>query len=95
MVHKIKYKIGVLVKPKYTELVTLKMPNGRTMQLMKGTQYVDGFWRILRSKLGGAHRSTDANICKRVRFAQWTQWVSSEDEWTQWSAFGALLCESM
>eukprot|EP00971_Amphidinium_carterae_P060151 1190387-Amphidinium_carterae.1 len=37
VVHKRKYKDGVLVKPKYIELVTLKMPNGRTLQVMKGT----------------------------------------------------------
>eukprot|EP00971_Amphidinium_carterae_P148251 2938532-Amphidinium_carterae.1 len=90
VVHQKKYRDGILIKPRYTELVTLKLPNGKKLQVVKGTQYVDGFWRILRSKLGGSHRSDDALINQRVRFAQWTQWISTQDEWV---AFGSMLGE--
>eukprot|EP00971_Amphidinium_carterae_P300682 5974344-Amphidinium_carterae.1 len=53
VVHKRKYEDGVLIKPKYTELVTLQLPNGSQMQVVKAPNMLTGSGESLGVSLVG------------------------------------------
>ena len=48
VVHGKKKINGRWVNPKYVEPATHTLPDGSTLRVMKGTQFIDGAWKHLR-----------------------------------------------
>ena len=51
------------------------------VSVVAGTQYIDGFWRILRQEIL-SHHGSDAVLGRRVRVAQWKYWTMHTDSRT-------------
>ena len=71
-------------KPKYVTLVEHRMPDGKVVRAIGGTQIIDRTWSYIRKHIG----SRSANIGKssftaRVRSAQWCYWHQGQDLWSE------------
>ena len=60
-----------------------QLGNNETVKVMKSTQYIDGFWCILRKELRNLPKSTTAAVKLAVQAAQWKHWHSGEDLWVE------------
>ena len=85
-----KKKVGdKWVKPRYVEIENVTTDDGDTIVLKKGTQYIDGWWRLLRKEVRRTMPpSGSAHMNAVVKFAQWKTWHQSEDLWV---ALGRVL----
>jgi hypothetical protein len=72
------------LKPVYTKLVKHRLPNTRkTIQVQAGTQYIDGFWRILRATIRAWTKSDAAMLRRLTRVAQLRYWSRGKDFYIQ------------
>ena len=67
-------------KPHFTQTERIKVSDDEMVSVVAGTQYIDGFWRILRQEIL-AHHGSDAVLGRRVRVAQWKYWTMHTDRW--------------
>ena len=81
VVHQKKKVGGKWVKPRYTCRQSVQLPNGEELSVVGGTQYIDGLWRHLKTKLGLSHGSDFARINRMVRYGQWRLWIGATDPW--------------
>ena len=81
----------VWVKPKYAKVFKHKLPGGKTVKVVGGTQIIDRFWRTLREHLKNRPKVVgSATLRRRVRSCQWAFWQRGQDPW---AATGAMLRE--
>ena len=52
---------------------------GKILKVQVGTQYIDGFWRILRAYIRPWRTSESSLLRLVVRAAQWRYWVRGKD----------------
>ena len=72
------------IKPKYSKIVSHRLPEGGKIHVKSGTQIIDRFWSHLRTHL--KHRKKQpgsSTLRRRIRSAQFTYWFRGEDLWTQ------------
>ena len=81
VVHQVKKVRGRWLRPHYTRAETLTLPNGDEVDVLAGTQYVDGLWRRLRTSIGQSHSSNFDRIDILIRFMQWKTWNTGVDPW--------------
>ena len=79
VVHSKKKVNGKWVNPKYVEKVTITTASGYEMTVMKGTQYIDGWWRILRKQMKDNPKHDTKSVVELVKAAQWKTWHQGED----------------
>ena len=79
---------GVWLNPRYVELEDVQVESGEVLTVKKGTQMIDGWWRILRKEMRSLPKSSAAEVKRAVRAAQWKAWHRSDDLWL---AFGTAL----
>ena len=79
-----KKKIGdVWVNPTYAEQTVVTLPGGKKLDVVKGTQLIDGWWRALRKEFSAANKSGPESVAKVVRVAQWKRWRMNKDLWAE------------
>ena len=71
---------GNWVKPKFTQVEHVKVSETEVVSVLAGTQYIDGFWRILRRAVLSHHGSDEA-LRRMIRIAQWRYWTMHLDRW--------------
>ena len=49
-------------KPSHAEQVEIDLPNGKKLQVMKGTQVIDGWWRILRKEYSTSNMANTDSV---------------------------------
>ena len=81
VVHQKKKIAGKWVLPRYVVLERLDLGNDAPVYVKKGTQIIDGWWRILRKHLRLTNPKTKAGVRQAVRVAQWRSWHQGEDLW--------------
>jgi hypothetical protein len=68
------------LKPVYTKIVKHVLPDTRrTIRVQAGTQYIDGFWRILRATVRPWRMSDAAGLRRLTRVAQLRYWSRGKD----------------
>ena len=68
------------LKPVYTKVVKHKLPDTRkTIKVQAGTQYIDGFWRILKANVRVWTKANAALLRKLVRTSQLRYWSRGKD----------------
>ena len=74
-----------MIPPVFAEKVSVEVPDefGTVLDVMKGTQFVDGFWRLLRKELGNSPKATTEAVTTIVRVAQWRYWHGGQDLWVE------------
>ena len=81
VVHQIKQDAdGNWMKPHFTQVERVQVSDTEVVSVVAGTQYIDGFWRILRRAIL-AHHGSDEALTRRVRIAQWRYWTMHLDRW--------------
>ncbi len=78
--HGLGYSKWTWTKPVYTKQVKHILPDSRkAIMVQAGTQYIDGFWRILRKNIRPwAHAKADL-LRLLVRASQWRYWCRGKD----------------
>ena len=76
-----KDKHGKWLLPRYTVPQTVTLPNGKILDVVGSTQYIDGLWKHIRSGLGQCHGSNFPHINRLVRMAQWRMGLGTKDPW--------------
>ena len=67
-----KKKVGkVWLEPRYTRAETLHLSSGDTIDVLAGTQCVDGLCKRLRASIGEAHSSDFPRVDLLVRYTHW------------------------
>ena len=74
---------GKWMKPVYAMRWWHKLPGGKKVHVVKGTQYIDGFWRILRQRVGATTTADRHRMRVLVRVAQWRHWHMGDDLWAE------------
>ena len=74
---------GVWVSPTYAEQTVVTLPGGKKLDVVKGTQLIDGWWRVLRKEFSTANKSDPESVAKVVRVAQWKRWHMNKDLWAE------------
>ena len=73
----------VWVKPHYTKVYNLKLPNKKTLKVKSGTQIIDRFWGHVRTHIKHTSRAPGNLILRRkIRAAQFTYWFRTKNAWT-------------
>ena len=86
VVHQVKKdSAGNWVRPHFTKYEEVKVEDGESIAVMAGTQYIDGFWRILRQEVL-SHNGSNLALERRVRVAQWRYWTQRDDRWVALAA---------
>jgi len=80
VVHKKKFVNGKWISPKFVKEVIADLSGKETM-LLAGTQFIDGWWRILRAQLKTMNTSSPEHVWESVRAAQWRHWHQGQDLW--------------
>lgn len=83
VVHQKKKVNGKWLHPKYVEEASILLPDGRPVEVKKGTQLIDGWWRILRKEFSTANKLDSASVLTIARSAQWKRWHMNEDHWLE------------
>ena len=65
-------------KPFYTHRTLVETKEGEKMNVVGGTQCLDGLWAHIRASLKGCHGSEVA-LMRRLRWVQWRLWQSRSD----------------
>ena len=71
---------GNWVKPHFTKFEKVHISEQESIAVLAGTQYIDGFWRILRQEIL-SHHGSDVVLDRKVRMAQWRYWTMRRDRW--------------
>ena len=70
------------MKPHFTKVYKLKMPNKTTLKVKSGTQIIDRFWGHLRAYVKYTQRTPGNVILRRkIRAAQFTYWTKGQNAW--------------
>lgn len=88
VVHQKKKVAGVWRNPKYIEHDVVTLPDNMTLSIVKGTQIIDGWWRVLRKEYGTASKNDSESVLLATRAAQWRHWHTAQD---LWAATGAAV----
>lgn len=81
VVHQKKMVGGTWKQPKYTEQAVLTMPDETELHIVKGTQIIDGWWRVLRKELSTSRKADSDSVLLYTRSAQWKHWHMGKDLW--------------
>jgi hypothetical protein len=70
------------MKPQYTKVYNLTLPNGKKVAVKSGTQVIDRFWQHLRKTLNKVSRVPgNAAMTRKIRSAQYTYWFRRQNMW--------------
>ena len=81
VIHQKKKVAGRWLLPRYTRAETINLPTGETIDVLAGTQTIDGLWKRLRASMGESHGSDFSRIDTLVRYMQWRTWTTGVDPW--------------
>ena len=80
----------VWIKPHYTKIYNLTLPNGKKLAVKFGTQIIDRFWGFLRTQSKHADRKPrNIMLRRKIRSAQWLFW--SKNCTNLWKAPGDMI----
>ena len=83
VVHKLKKVGGRWIKPQYVVQEEVKLDDGSSMLIKKGTQYIDGFWKHLKKQLKNSTKHDNKTVDEHLRCAQWRMWHQGQDMWLE------------
>ncbi|CAE7406455.1 unnamed protein product [Symbiodinium sp. CCMP2456] len=70
------------IKPHFTKVYDLKLPEGGKLRVKSGTQIIDRFWGHVRSYIRRAPRKPGNPVLRRkLRAAQFTYWNKGRNAW--------------
>ena len=70
------------VKPHYTKVYTIKLPDRGRLKVKSGTQVIDRFWGTLRTFLKNSSRVPGSQqLVRKIRSAQFTYWNRNSNMW--------------
>eukprot|EP00971_Amphidinium_carterae_P138800 2750546-Amphidinium_carterae.2 len=72
---------GRWVQPKYTEDLVLDLPDGGTLSVKSGTQFVDGLWRLVKEGIRPSGCDFSGKLDDLVRVCQWRYWSQGKCPW--------------
>ncbi len=72
----------VWLRPKFVEMKTHKLPDGRRITVKTGTQVIDRAWRFIQDRLKHCNAGPGSPLLQtKVRAAQWRYWNRGSDLW--------------
>ena len=82
------------MKPHYTKVHSLSLPDGKKLKVKSGTQIIDRCWQHLPSHLKYAPRFPGNDVMiRKIRSAQWVYWQKGKSLWTATGAMMKFLCK--
>eukprot|EP00971_Amphidinium_carterae_P069419 1373460-Amphidinium_carterae.1 len=81
VVHMKKKVNGQWLLPKYTEDIELTLPDGGTLSVKSGTQFIDGLWRLVKESIRPLGCRFDGKIDDMIRVCQWRYWNQGKCPW--------------
>eukprot|EP00971_Amphidinium_carterae_P268509 5326884-Amphidinium_carterae.2 len=81
VVHMKKKVNGQWLQPRYTETVDMKLPDGGTLTVKSGTQFVDGLWRLVKESIRPMGCDYSGKLDDLVRICQWRYWSQGKCPW--------------